>query len=380
MYAYDKDACFIFSSKTGHILYHKTGWKWYNDWDGAAQCRLRGDEDNHNEEHEEDCKMNIKILSVAMAGLSFAGCCTCKTCEDPVVGNWGAKLPFDSMYAGSFIFSRGEDGSPKAFVLYRWGSPEWCSDVKIEGDSFSFRHPYGQLYRGKVCGDKMFAEIVACDAKTGAQKGEWRKFEGWRNEAIEPANTSDAKFGLPIDLLADGLDGWMAMSDKGTFGWNYKDGVLSNAIGLKPDGKWKGGGVNLMTKRADFMDFNLEYDVRIPKGSNSGVYLRGRYEIQVFDSFGMGTDRHNMAAYYGRVAPSVAAEKKPGEWQHVSVTLYKRHLTVILNGIKIIDNAPVTGVTGGAMDANETIPGPIYLQGDHSDADFRNMILRPVVD
>jgi hypothetical protein len=87
-----------------------------------------------------------------------------------------------------------------------------------------------------------------------------------------------------------------------------------------------------------------------------------------------------MAAYYGRVVPSVAAEKKPGEWQHVSITLYKRHLTVVLNGVTIIDNTPVVGVTGGAIDANLFAPGPIYLQGDHSDADFKNMILRPVID
>jgi hypothetical protein len=87
-----------------------------------------------------------------------------------------------------------------------------------------------------------------------------------------------------------------------------------------------------------------------------------------------------MAAYYGRVTPLKAVEKKPGEWQHVSVTLYKRHLTVILNGTKIIDNAPVVGITGGAIDAKEFVPGPLYLQGDHSDADYKNMILRPAVN
>ena len=83
-----------------------------------------------------------------------------------------------------------------------------------------------------------------------------------------------------------------------------------------------------------------------------------------------------MAAYYGRVAPSVAAEKPAGEWQHVSITLYKRHLTVVLNGTTILDNVPVVGVTGGAIDAHEFVPGPLYIQGDHSDADYRNMILR----
>jgi hypothetical protein len=157
-------------------------------------------------------------------------------------------------------------------------------------------------------------------------------------------------------------------------GWSFKDGVLSNRV---PKGQH---GVNIMTKRADFYDFNLEYDVCVPKGANSGVYLRGRYEIQTVDSFGKAVDCHNMAAYYGRVTPSVAAEKPAGEWQHVSVTLYKRHLTVVLNGKKIIDNVPVVGVTGGAIDANEFVAGPLYIQGDHSDADYKNMILRPVLN
>ena len=208
---------------------------------------------------------------------------------------------------------------------------------------------------------------------------------GRRNPPICPnASTKDAKLGEPIDLLKDGLGGWETMGTNGKNGWIVSEEkgekVLSNKLGLNKDGKWAGGGLNLTTKRSDFYDFNLEYDVRVPAGSNSGVYLRGRYEIQVLDSYGKPVDCHNMAAYYGRVTPSVSAEKKPGEWQHVSVTLYKRHLTVVLNGTTIIDDVPVVGVTGGAIDANEFKPGPIYLQGDHSDADFKNMVLRPAVN
>ena len=169
------------------------------------------------------------------------------------------------------------------------------------------------------------------------------------------------------------------MNEKAKFGWSFKDGVLSNKLGLKPDGSWAGGGANLMSKRDDFKDFNLEYDVRVPKGSNSGVYLRGRFECQVVDSYRQPVNRHNMAAYYGRVTPVVAVEKPAGEWQHVSVTIYRRHLTVVLNGVTIIENAEITGVTGGAIDADIDAPGPIYLQGDHSDADYRNMILRPAI-
>ena len=319
------------------------------------------------------------VVSLMGAALALSGCVCCQNCSDPVIGNWEGNLPLETMPATSLIFSRGAGGEAKALVLYRWGSPEWCSDVMIEGSTFSFRHPYGQLYRGKAEGNLISAEFAPCD-KNGVKTGDWKPFTAKRNPEIAPANTADAKFGAPIDLLKNGLAGWEAMDKKAKFGWKFKDGVLSNELGLKPDGSWAGGGTNLKTKRADFFDFNLQYDVRVPKGSNSGVYLRGRYECQVVDSFGKPVDRHNMAAYYGRVTPSVAAEKAPGEWQHVDVTLYKRHLTVVLNGVKIIDNVPVVGVTGGAIDSNEFVPGPIYLQGDHSDADFKNMILRPVVN
>ena len=331
-----------------------------------------------------------KMMVLPLAAAMLAGCCAgncCMSCKtgsgprtiDPVIGNWGAKLPYDDMSAASLIFSRDETGVAKAFVLWRWGSPEWCSDVKVSGNEFSLRHPYGQLIRGKVCGEKLCAEIAPCD-KNGKATGEYKSFKGWR---IAPAcpfvSTKDAKFGEPIDLLKDGLDGWKSMNEKAKFGWSFKDGVLSNKLGLKPDGSWAGGGANLMSKRADFKDFNLEYDVRVPKGSNSGVYLRGRFECQVVDSYGKNLDRHNMAAYYGRVCPIASAEKAPGEWQHVSVTLYKRHMTVVLNGVTIIEDAEITGVTGGAIDADVEAAGPIYLQGDHSDADFKNMILRPAI-
>ena len=322
-----------------------------------------------------------KLLFAPLAAAMVSGCCSfCDCGKDPVIGNWGAKLPYDDMYAGSLIFSRDPiSDSVSAFVLWRWGSPEWCTDVKVAGNAFSLRHPYGQLIRGKVCGDTMCAEIAPCD-KDGKATGEYESFKGWRIAPACPCvSTKDAKFGEPIDLLKDGLEGWKSMNEKAKFGWSFKDGVLSNKLGLKPDGTWAGGGANLMSKRDDFKDFNLEYDVRVPKNSNSGVYLRGRFECQVVDSYKQPVNRHNMAAYYGRVTPSVAAEKAPGEWQHVNVTVYKRHMTVILNGTTIIDDVPITGVTGGAIDADVDAAGPIYLQGDHSDADYKNMILRPAI-
>ena len=327
--------------------------------------------------------MNMKKLLVVGAGLALAGCCStgpCKCCceKNPLSGDWGLKLPYDSMYAGHILFTRDTYGKTQAFTLLRWGSPEWCDSVHVDGTKFSFYHPYGSWVEGEVDGDKMTGLIFG--NKDGKKDGKGEPFTGWKNPKIACGATSKGvKLGEPIDLLKDGLAGWKTMDEKAKFGWSFKDGVLSNKLGLKPDGTWAGGGANLMSKRADFYDFNLEYDVRVPKGSNSGVYLRGRYECQVIDSYQLPVNRHNMAAYYGRVAPKKTVDKAPGEWQHVNVTLANRHLTVYLNGELIIDDVPVVGVTGGAIDANEFVPGPMYIQGDHSDADFKNMILRPVV-
>ena len=201
-------------------------------------------------------------------------------------------------------------------------------------------------------------------------------------EAVEDIpDPAAAVRGERIDLLKGGLADWTASDPKLTMGWGVKDGVLSNYVTADPLKNSRGGsgGTHLVTKRADFYDFDLSYDVLVPAKCNSGVYLRGRYEIQVCDSFGRTVDCHNMAALYDLITPTVAAEKPAGEWQHVDLTLYRRHLTVALNGVKIIDNQPVGGVTPGAMDGDEFVAGPILLQGDHSNASFRNMILTKIV-
>ena len=177
------------------------------------------------------------------------------------------------------------------------------------------------------------------------------------------------RYGEPIDILKDGLNGFDVLDNGRASQWRFADGVLENG----------GSGANIRTKRGDFTDFRISYDVRVDKDCNSGVYLRGIYELQVSDSFGKPVDSHNMAALYGRIAPSVPAEKPAGEWQHVEAILYRRHLTVTLNGVRIIDNEPIRGITGGALSTDESAPGPIGLQGDHKGGAYRNLILTPVV-
>jgi hypothetical protein len=123
----------------------------------------------------------------------------------------------------------------------------------------------------------------------------------------------------------------------------------------------------------------LHAEVRVPKNGNSGIYIRGTDEVQIFDSYGKPLDAHNMGAIYSRITPTTAAEKPAGEWQTVDILYVARHATVTLNGTKIIDNQPVIGPTGGALWPEMDRPGPIYLQGDHTDIEYRNLVLRPVI-
>ena len=176
------------------------------------------------------------------------------------------------------------------------------------------------------------------------------------------------KYGEPINLLKNGLDGFDVLDNGRASQWRFADGVLENG----------GSGANIRTKRGDFTDFKLSYDVRADKDCNSGVYLRGIYEIQTIDSYGKAPDSHNMGAVYGRATPVVTADRPAGEWQHVDATLCDRHATVVLNGVKIIDNVPLRGVTGGALSPDQFAPGPIVIQGDHNGGAYRNMLLSPI--
>ncbi len=160
--------------------------------------------------------------------------------------------------------------------------------------------------------------------------------------------------------------------------WSIENGVLINDPVQPETGRHIRYG-NLRTV-GEYEDFRLTTDVSVDLHGNSGIYLRGIYEVQVMESYGMSKDPHHMGAVYSRITPSEAVERAPGKWQTLDITLVDRHITVILNGTKIIDNEPLLGCTGGALWSNEFRPGPLYLQGDHSAVKYRNMVLTPVVN
>ena len=204
-------------------------------------------------------------------------------------------------------------------------------------------------------------------------------FSGTLLPPVPPApDLTKVKFGEQITLFnGKDLAGWKLTDEKQVNGFKVIDGLLVNDP-VQTEGQPHVSYGNLRTEK-EFEDFNLKIDVNVPAGSNSGIYLRGIYEIQVMDSYKRDLDPHNMGAVYSRIKPTVAAEKPAGEWQTLDITLCDRHISVVLNGIRIIDNQPVYGPTGGALHSDVFAPGPIYLQGDHGKVAYRNILLTPIV-
>ena len=174
------------------------------------------------------------------------------------------------------------------------------------------------------------------------------------------------QWGKPMSLLQkNSLDGWGPRDTDKKFGWTVQDGVLENN---PPD-------VDIMS-HAKFGDFRLQLEYKVEPDSNSGVYLRGRYELQVLGSTKI-QDHGNMAVY-SRLKPS-KNPLKPGEWNELDVTLIGRWLTVVLNGVIVHDNQYLEGPTGGAWDPSEEAPGPLLLQGDHGKVSYRNIVVTPAL-
>lgn len=189
---------------------------------------------------------------------------------------------------------------------------------------------------------------------------------------------SKVTFGHPISLFnGKDLAGWRLYNPKKKNGWRVEDGLLVNDT-PKTDFGSTGSYGNLQTE-ALFDDFWLHIEFLIEGDRNSGVYLRGMYEAQVVDRDSRMQGLQGVGAIFSRIAPSVNAGKKPGEWQTYDITLVDRHVTVVLNGVKVIDNQPVEGPTGGAIHTDPTMPGPIHLQGDHTSVKYKNIYLAPVV-
>lgn len=193
-----------------------------------------------------------------------------------------------------------------------------------------------------------------------------------------PPDLSKVRFGQPISLFnGRDLEGWRPHESDKINGWSVQGGLLTNST-PKTDFSATGDHANLRTVD-EFEDFWLHIEFLIEADRNSGVYLRGMYEAQVVDRDSRMQGLQGVGSIFGRIEPSENAGRPPSEWQTYDLTLVDRHVTVVLNGVKVIDNQPVIGPTGGAIRTDPMAPGPIYLQGDHTAVKYRDIYLAPVI-
>jgi hypothetical protein len=244
------------------------------------------------------------------------------------------------------------------------GSARPIAKLEFTDGTFSFAippqwesNPRDITFEGRLDGDRITGSMTTGD-------GEKLTWSGARAPSLR--RTAKPVWGQPITLFnGKSLDAWQPVGRRDNK-WSAVGGILQNA----------NSGANLVTVQK-FDDFKLHLEFRVPKESNSGVYLRGRYELQIDDAAGLEPSSHHLGGLYGFIAPSENVARAASEWQSMEVTLVGRMLTYELNGTTVICNREIPGITGGAIDSVEADPGPLLLQGDHGPVDYRNIVITP---
>ena len=295
------------------------------------------------------------LLWTALAGVAVLAVGSAQKPQNPFLGRWDINVTTPQASYPDWMEITEKDGALEAYIQPRSGGARRTRELKSDGSRLVIHMAQGQIWDLKAEGgrftgtQKRGEETIAQLAGVRAPKLDRPFPKAWTNPE-------------PIFNGRD-LTGWEAMPGRPSQ-WIVKDGEMVN----------QGSGANLKTTRK-FDDFKLHLEFNCPENGNSGLYLRGRYEVQI--EYVPGEDKyHMMGAIYSHVAPAVEVPAKPGTWESFDITLVGRHVTIVRNGVKTIDNQEIPGITGGALDSDEGAPGPFYIQGDHTGGlKFRNITI-----
>jgi hypothetical protein len=285
---------------------------------------------------------------------------------DPLLGRWDLTIDAaDGAYPSWLEVRLRTETELMGRFVGRVGSARYVSDIDYAAGRVTLRVPVqyesdidALRFEGTVRGDRIEGTTLAAD-------GAAVRFAATRAPALVPASRPRWRAASPLTNGRD-LAGWVPRTAQHLGCWRVQGAVLAATPPC----------VDLVTE-AVFRDFRLHAELKFPPGSNSGLYLRGRYEVQIQDDADKALDSLRMGGIYGFIAPSVAAARAAGEWQTLDVELVGRLVTVVLNGTTLIDAQEIPGITGGALDSDEGAPGPIMLQGDHGPIEFRNLTIAP---
>jgi hypothetical protein len=253
-------------------------------------------------------------------------------------------------------------------MVGRWGHARWLPQASIVDGHLRFVSPKEE--EGREDGDMVFDAVRVGDQLEGTTKGPDGATWTWRaTRAPKLAAAHEPRWGKPVSLFSgNDASAWKPL-DAAAKPWRVENGIL-----VSP-----GGGTDLRSV-ARFGDFKLHLEFKCTPGANSGVYLRGRYELQIENDREPEADNMRTAGIYGYLAPTPAAPRTPGVWQSYDVTLVGRYVTVKLNGKTVIDRKEIPGITGGALDSREGEDGPLVLQGsEDGQVSYRNIVVTPAL-
>ena len=282
------------------------------------------------------------------------------------LGRWDLTLKAPDREYPSWLELREDNGQLKAEMVGRWGNARPLPSVELSNGHLKFVSPKEEedskadlVFEGTLNGKTLSGTLTGPDGKT------WQ-WTSRRAPALK--RTSLPNWGSPIPLFnGKDLTGWHEDKPGASPVWRVENGLL-----VRPD-----RGPELINS-SKFEDFKIHVEFNCGPMSNSGVYLRGRYEVQIETDSASAPPSQRMGGVYGFLAPLPEPARKPGEWQTYDITLIGRVVTVVLNGQTIIDNKEIPRITGGALDSHEELPGPIYLQGSEKGrVMFRNIVIIP---
>ena len=282
------------------------------------------------------------------------------------LGRWDLTLKAPDREYPSWLELSRQDGQLKAQIVGRWGNARPLPKVEFSNGRLTFVSPRDEegsqadlVFEGTLKGQVLFGTLNGPDGKT------WQ-WSGSRAPSLK--RTHPPQWGKPIQLFnGKDLSGWYMDRPNASSVWKVENGTL-----ISP-----GNGPELIND-SKFDDFKLHVEFNCGENSNSGVYLRGRYEVQVETDSIEEPPSHHMGGVYGFLAPSPELPRTPGKWQIYDITLVGRMVTIIQNGHTIINDKEIPGITGGALDSREELPGPIYLQGsEKGHVAYRNILITP---
>jgi len=313
--------------------------------------------------------MRTSLILLAAAASAFAA-------DKDFNGRWDIQVINETRNRAWWLEVNGA-GTPKPtgkFVSALRGDMNEITDLSIKNGAlrFSFHREAGKtdakpahlVYTARLEGDKLSGthEILG----RPNTKLQWI---GHRAPVITDKDDGSWKPAKPVELFnGKDLSNWKAMVAGKELGWKVENGIMKNVAGA-----------NNLCSVEKFWNFLLHSEFRLGQHTNGGLGLRGRYEIQILEDYGRPPDAHSAAALYSRVAPSVNASKRAGEWQTYDITLIGRQLTVVSNGKKVLDKVEVEGLTAMAHDWNEAVAGPLSIQGDHGPVEIRKLTITPLV-